>query len=303
MPMERRTFGRTGLSVSLLGFGGAEIGFQNTDSSVVQKLLNAALDAGLNVIDTAECYGGSEDMIGNAIGHRRKDFLLFTKVGHEHGFGGGEDWSAASIARTIDRSLKRLRTDVLDLVQLHSCDQKKLAQGECIEALELAKKSGKVRYIGYSGDGPAALFAVRSGRFDALQTSVSIADQEAIDLTLAEARAKNMGVIAKRPIANAAWRFATRPDNSYIVEYWRRLGELAYPFATPGQDDTNAASMALRFTAYTPGVHTCIVGTTNPERWMSNATLLSFGPLSVEEYGSIRARWHEVSRGAWGGQV
>ena len=80
--MEKRVFGKTGMNVSVLGFGGAEIGFEGASASTVKEILSAALDAGLNVIDTAECYAESEVQIGAAIGHRRKDFYLFTKCGH-----------------------------------------------------------------------------------------------------------------------------------------------------------------------------------------------------------------------------
>src|SRR6185436_4356426 len=101
-----------------------------------------------------------------------------------------------------------------------------LARGEPIEALERARERGLARYLGYSGDGEAARFAVESGRFDVLQTSVSVADQEALTLTLPLARKRGMGVIAKRPLANVAWRYARKPTESYHETYWARLREL-----------------------------------------------------------------------------
>ena len=85
--IEKRVFGRTGLEVSALGFGGAEIGFEAAAPATVAALLNEALDAGLNVVDTAECYLNSEELIGEAVSHRRDEFLLFTKCGHEDGKG------------------------------------------------------------------------------------------------------------------------------------------------------------------------------------------------------------------------
>ena len=84
--MERRKFGRTDMELSVLGFGGAEIGYENASQGDVDKLLNDALELGLNVIDTAECYNDSEEIIGNAVSHRRNDFYLFTKCGHSSGF-------------------------------------------------------------------------------------------------------------------------------------------------------------------------------------------------------------------------
>jgi aryl-alcohol dehydrogenase-like predicted oxidoreductase len=305
--LEKRKFGNTDMMVTVLGFGGAEIGFQQTAVDTVKTLLNSALDAGLNVIDTAECYAGSEESIGAAVSHRRKDYYLFTKVGHMDGHSATDGWTKGSIAKSIDRSLERLKTDHLDLVLLHSCDKATLEKGECIEALEAAKKAGKTRYIGYSGDTIHAQYAIETGRFDALQTSVNIADQECIELTLPKAKEKNMGVIAKRPIANVAWRYDTKPENGYFVEYWNRLQKLAYDFtqgeARQDQGPKGAAGTALRFTLAVPGVHVAIVGTTRPERWKSNAQMLhDGGALSPEQFKAIREKWAKVSEG-WTGQT
>jgi aryl-alcohol dehydrogenase-like predicted oxidoreductase len=116
-----------------------------------------------------------------------------------------------------------------------------------------------------------------------------------------------MGVIAKRPIANAAWRHDKKPDNAYHVEYWNRLQALQYAFTTGGKrNDTGpdgAAGTALRFTAFQPGVHVCIVGTSKPERWRQNAELLKAGPLDDETLKSIRSRWKEVAKPEWIGQT
>ncbi len=120
--MERRRLGRTDMDVSALGFGGSEIGYEGVSQSVATRLLNAALDAGLNVIDTAECYADSETLIGRAVGGRRREFHLFTKVGHAAGWG-REDWRPPAILKSIERSLGRLRTDGVDLVLLHSCSE------------------------------------------------------------------------------------------------------------------------------------------------------------------------------------
>lgn len=306
--VERRPFGKTDMKVAILGFGSAEIGFERTDQDVVNKILNAALDQGLNVVDTAECYVDAEEQIGRAISGRRKEFYLFSKCGHTKREGGrGDAWDKDSLMHSIELSLARCKTDVLDLIQLHSCSLETLQKGECIEALEAARKQGKVRYIGYSGDSKAARYAVECGKFDSLQTSCSIADQECLELTIPLAKEKGMGVIAKRPIANAAWRYDKQPDNGYHVEYWKRLEKLAYPFTTGDKrNDTGpdgAAGTALRFTAFQPGVCVCIVGTSKPERWRQNAELLRAGALNEETQNMIRARWKEVSGADWIGQI
>ena len=299
--MEKRRLGKTDMDVSVLGFGGSEIGYEKASLETVAELLNSALDAGLNVIDTAECYHNSEELIGAAVSHRRNEFYLFTKCGHPHGFGERADWSKDSILESIQRSLRRLKTDKIDIVQLHSCAETELRKGEAIEALQTARDRGYTRYIGYSGDSHAARFAVDSGAFDTLQTSINIADQEALALTLPLAREKKMGVIAKRPIANAAWKAGHRPIDSYHHEYWERLRKLNYNFLH--DDLEKGISIALRFTLTVPEVHTAIVGTKKPDRWKENARLLEEGQLNETIFNEIRQRWDECAPRTWIGQI
>jgi len=298
--MERRRLGDTDMQVSVVGFGGSEIGYQRVSGRTVARLLGGALDAGLNVIDTAECYENSEELIGKAISGRRRDFYLFSKCGHGRGYGHA-DWRPAALLSSIERSLRRLRTDVLDLIQLHSCSLEHLKKGDVVAALERARERGWTRYIGYSGDGEAARYAIDCGRFDTLQTSVSIADQEALELTLPLAVKRKVGVIAKRPIANVAWRYRGKPAEPYYQAYWSRLKVLDYPFLRGPAD--SAVGTALRFTLDRPGVHTAIVGTTKPDRWKENAALLAAGPLSRAETDAIRDRWKEMAAPSWIGQI
>ena len=264
-------------------------------------MLNSALDAGLNVIDTAECYERSEELIGQTVGSRRKDFYLFTKCGHPRGIG-SEDWSIPSLLESIERSLRRLRTDCLDLIQLHSCSESTLRKGDAITALQSAREKGYSRYIGYSGDSLAAKFAVECGAFDTLQTSINIADQEPLELTLPLAREKQMGIIAKRPIANAAWKEQHKPIDSYHHVYWDRLSKLHYDFIRQRPLEESIAH-ALRFTLSVPGVHTAIVGTTKPERWLQNAKMIEAGLLSESEFEAIRERWDDIRPRTWIGQT
>jgi len=129
---------------------------------------------------------------------------------------------------------------------------------------------------------------------------VSIVDQVNLDNGLKVCREHDVGVIAKRPIANAAWRHARRPSEPYYQPYWERLRALEYPFL---RDAERAVSTALRFTLAAPGVHTAIVGTKRPERWPENAHLLQAGPLPAAEIDQIRARWREIARPSWTGEV
>lgn len=299
--MEKRQLGQTDMQVSVLGFGGSEIGYEGVSEETVAKLLNSALDAGLNVIDTAECYQGSEELIGKTVADRRPDFFLFTKCGHPRGVG-SEDWSSSSLLESIERSLVRLKTDRVDLIQLHSCPEAVLRKGDAIAALQKAREKGYARYIGYSGDSLAAKYAVESGAFDTLQTSINIADQEALELTLPIARERNMGVIAKRPIANAAWKENHKPIDSYHHAYWDRLNKLHYEFIRHRPLEESIAH-ALRFTLSVPGVHTAIVGTAKPERWVQNAKMVEVGLLSKAEFEAVRERWEEIAPATWIGQT
>lgn len=299
--MERRQLGKTDMQVSVLGFGGSEIGYEHASRETVAKLLNSALDAGLNVIDTAECYEGSEELIGATVGNRRNDYYLFTKCGHPRGIG-SEDWSIPSLLESIERSLERLQTDHLDLIQLHGCSESILRKGDVISALQTAREKGYSRYIGYSGDSVAAKYAVESGAFDTLQTSINIADQEALDLTLPLARERQVGVIAKRPIANAAWKEEHKPIESYHHVYWDRLQKLQYDFIRAGPLEKSIAH-ALRFTLSVPGVHTAIVGTSKPARWSQNAKMIEAGSLSQGEFNAVRERWDDIRARTWIGQT
>ncbi|MFS0839199.1 aldo/keto reductase [Paenibacillus sp. 1P03SA] len=298
--MEKRSYGKTDMKVSMLGLGAAEIGLEGVETAVAEKLLGTALDAGLNLIDTAECYGTSEELIGKTVSHRRDDYYLFTKCGHASGLD-FEDWDPRLLEQSIDRSLKRLHTDYVDVIHLHSCSEEILRRGEVIEVLKRAKEQGKTRYIGYSGDHQAALYAIRTGVFDSLETSLNIADQEAIQLTLPEAAQRGMGVTVKRPIANAAWRTGQKPQSPYQHTYWDRLQELQYDFLNGDLEDS--IGKALRFTLSVPDVSTVIVGTSKPGRWVQNARLAGQGPLPREELEAIRARWKQVARPDWIGQM
>jgi aryl-alcohol dehydrogenase-like predicted oxidoreductase len=299
MAIPYRTLGKTGLSVSVLGFGGSEVGYQAVAQRTVDAILNRALDAGINVIDTAECYEQSEALIGRALGKRRDDVVLMTKCGHASGEL-RSDWDPKMLAKSIDRSLKRLSTDRVDVMQLHSCGADTLRSGGVIEVLQRARDAGKCRFIGYSGDGDDAIVAVDSGVFDTLQISVNVADQQAIDVVLSKAIARRIGVIAKRPIANAVWKNRSAPSDWYTRPYWDRLRVLDYDFMRG--DLIDSVATALGFTLATKGVHTAIVGTTRPENVARNVGMVSNKALGRSEYERIRARWRHAAKRDWVGQ-
>lgn len=288
--------GKTNLDVSVLGFGGWEIGFAATPQAEVTDLLNSAIDAGMNLIDTAAAYLSSELMIGEAVSARRGEIVLMTKCGALDGFT-REDWSKKGVVATIENSLKLLKTDYLDVAQLHSCSAEILRQADCIEGLIRAQERGYTRFVGYSGDNDAAQYAVSLDFFDTLQTSVSIADQAAIDGVIKSAREKDLGVIAKRPVANVVWKSDEPPEDPYFQPYWERLQKLKYPFLRKSLEESVA--IALRFTLSIDGAAAAIVGTTNQKHWQANAKNVAEGKLSDAEFEEIIEIWRETADENW----
>src|SRR4051794_39010547 len=308
--MKKVTFGKTGLQVSPLGFGAAPIGYLDTDRQRVAKILNLLLDSGVNLIDTAANYPGAEQVIAATVGGRHSEFVLVSKCGTKLPDLDEPAWSAANVTRTVDRSLRLLKTDRLDVMLLHSCDLATLKKGEALGALVKARDAGKVRFVGYSGDNDAAEYAASLPDVAVVQTSVSVADQANIDRVLPAARKNNIGVMAKRPIANAAWKdVGEQPGmfKSYAATYTDRLAKMRLDPASLGfAGDPRQAwpELALRFTLSQPGVHTAIIGTTNPENARANIEAASKGPLPPEVVKKIRAAFKAADpKGAWAGQT
>jgi aryl-alcohol dehydrogenase-like predicted oxidoreductase len=218
--MPLRPFGQTGLTVSALGLGGGQLGSSRLPEADAERLLNLAVDLGITFIDTARGYGESEARLGRCLAHRRQHLVLSTKVGY--GVPGQTDWTYGAVAAGIDDALRTLQTDWIDVVHLHSCSLETLRQGAVITALEDARRAGKIRAAAYSGENEALAYALSTGRFQCLQTSINLADQRDLDAIVPQAEAAGLGLIAKRPIANAPWRFDERPYGHYAEEYWYR---------------------------------------------------------------------------------
>ncbi len=294
--MEKHILGRTGLSVSRLGVGLAEIGFELTLEEVERagRVLNTALDNGITFLDTAACYDISEELIGRTIAHRRDEYVLATKAGHVTGGYTGEAWTAQTIRDSIERSLTRMRTDHLDLVQLHSCEVDVLERGEVIAALQEARQAGKTRFIGYSGDNDAALWAVRSGLFDTLQTSFNVVDQNARLYLFGPAKAQRMGIICKRPIANGAWGAETLPS-AYAAAYYDRAHKMLASGSVPELPDDRILT-ALGFAFAHAAVDTFIIGTQNPAHLLNNIALVeSRLPISHKAVQELQHRFEQLA--------
>lgn len=287
--MEHRTLGKTGLSVSILGFGTAPAAFLGTDQERFASLLNQLLDAGVNLIDTAAAYPGSEKALGSHLAHRREEFFLVSKCGNKVEGIDAPPWSDSLITQTVDRALSHLGTDHLDVMLLHSCDLGKLQNGEAIGALVKAKHAGKVRHIGYSGDNQAAAVAANMPEVEVIETSVNVVDQANIDTVLPAAVKNNVGIIVKRPIANAAWKDINDQlgiYKNYAKTYTDRFTKLGLNPQELGFKDW--PELALRFTLSQPGVTTAIIGTTNPDNAKANLAYADTGPLDESIIEQIR---------------
>jgi len=293
--MDKKPFGTTGLSVPVLGFGAGQLGDPALSEEKVGRLLQGALDLGVTLIDTARSYGLSEERIGRHLAHRRDDFVLSTKVGY--GVPGVADWTGPVITAGVDAALGRMRTDRIDVVHLHSCPVETLERGEVIAALQAAVAAGKVRVAAYSGDNAPLDWALASGAFGGVELSVNLVDQRGIERALPMARQRGLGVIAKRPAANAPWRFTERPEASDVALYWERWRAL---HLDPGPYDWT--ELALRFAAYQEGVCCAIVGTGRLEHLRQNVEQIEKGPLPAENVEAIRAAFS--AHGAdWEGQI
>ncbi|MDA1349331.1 MAG: aldo/keto reductase, partial [Chloroflexi bacterium] len=255
---------------------------------------NLALDSGINFLDTAACYADTEELIGSTVSHRRDEFFLASKCGHAVD-SSLEPWTAEVIAESVDRSLKRLRTDHLDVLQLHTPTLDVLQRGEVVEAAVKARDQGKTRFIGFSGDNEAAVTACESGVFDTLQTSFNLVDQSARGRLFAAARASDMGTIIKRPVGNGAWGRGESPYR-YANEYFRRaqVMEEMGPLAGSPEDPI---LLAMGFLFAHDEVDTAIVGTHNPTHLTANIEMVENDlPIPAEAVEELRRRFDEVGQ-------
>jgi aryl-alcohol dehydrogenase-like predicted oxidoreductase len=295
--VQRRPFGRTGLDVPVLGFGAMQLGDPRLPEATAALTLHRALDLGITLIDTARSYGISEERIGRHLADRRDEFVLSTKVGY--GVEGHPDWTYDCVMAGVDAARDRLRTDIIDIVHLHSCNLGVLEAGEVASALVRCAELGKLRVAAYSGDDETLRYAIGSGMFGSVQASTSLCDQQSLD-AFAVAREKGLGTLAKRALAGRPWASPSVPSDSVHAEYHRRFTALRDSGldCEPGQWD----KLALRFAAYAPGVDCVIVGGTDPAHLERNLAAISAGPLEL----GLEARLREMFRRAgpqWRGLV
>lgn len=266
--MRYRTLGRTGLRVSELGVGGAQIGLKNymapwdpaTEEAAAQieRMLHRALDLGYNYVDTAASYGAgrSEEIIGRVARARRGDFYLATKTS-----AGAWAKGKADVKAEAEASLRRLQTDYVDVLQFHggdySADQvRHLLNEEPLDAYRELRAEGKVRFLGVTAEEPATLRPLlASGAFDVIQIRFNVLYQNAYHNILPEAARDGLGVVVMRPATSG-----TLP----------KLLRAACPEIA---DRCDPYTLALNFVLSAPQVSVAIVGTRTIEEVEANNRL------------------------------
>ena len=293
--MEYRRLGRTELEVSELGFGAWHIGWTPPEEGdEVGQLLNRALDTGVNFIDSSAAYRWSEELIAKYIGHRQDEFYFATKCGSGRVLQPDGEWvqtldySAKAIEPQIDRSLQRLKTDCIDIMQLHSPKYDDVAFGDGLEGLKKAQKAGKVRFISISADGDTALKAIEIGEYDTLQLTYNVLRQEPAEV-IAAAREKDMGIIIKGPIANAVYEQSHPNEDN--AKTWYNARKILAPEVIGGMSRVEAS---LRWLLCDADVHTAIVGTTNIDHFNDNLAGTERGQLPDEMLAEIRSRYEAL---------
>lgn len=215
--MQYRKFGNTSLRVSEVGFGAwgiggpsmagdVPIGWGSVDDNVSKKAVEKALDLGVNLFDTADFYGlgHSERLLGKVLG-TRKDLILATKVGHRLDANGAiyADYAAGHIIKSCEESLRRLNREVIDYYQLHTAKVADLENGECVEAMQRLKDSGKIRYWGVSlntfSPEAEAEFLFSHKLADGLQLVLNIINQQALPI-VEKSQQLGYGILARMPL-------------------------------------------------------------------------------------------------------
>ncbi|MBV8772386.1 MAG: aldo/keto reductase [Deltaproteobacteria bacterium] len=284
--LEKRALGRTGLEVTTLGFGamelrGAPVGPEITDQQA-EHVLNAVLDAGINFIDTSIDYGRSEELIGRFIAHRRSEYFLASKCGCVPGAAMGAEHihTAENIRAGVEQSLRRMKTDYLDLVQFHrSLTRYQFEEHGALEAALALKKAGKVRLVGVSGTLPQLTEQIQMGVFDAFQIPYSALQREH-EAIVAKASAAGAGIIVRGGVARGAptdWqRVYYMLPGSTMRDRWEqaRLDELL--------NGMSRAEFMLRFTLSNPDLDTTIVGTRDLGHLRDNIDAAARGPLPAD---------------------
>lgn len=291
--MKKKLLGKTGLEVTRLGYGAMEL--RNThfrDGRVFTPkdaalILNKVLDGGVNFIDTSYDYPRSEEYIGNFIGHRRKEFYLASKCGctDEPGVNGYHVhlWTRANLLANIENSLRRLKTDCLDIWQLHNPSLGDVENGRLIEVMQEVRAAGKVRFIGASIKIPDAHGFIETGAFDTLQMPYSALETAHGEL-VAQAASAGIGTIIRGGVSQGSGLNARQQ----VVDKWQSWEKAGLDeLLAQGQSRTQ---FLLSYLLGDPAIDTIIVGTLTLEHVDSNIAAVNSGPLQRKVCEEVRRR-------------
>lgn len=296
--MQYNKYGKLRKKISLIGLGTGQIGDYTLSEKKIDYFLNEVLDLGVNFIDTARGYGLAEERIGKYLKNRRKEFILSTKVGY--GVEKYEDWTYDCVIKGIDRALKLMKTDHLDIVHLHSCDSNIMKNNAVIDALLKCVETGKVKVPAYSGENEDLDYAIECGKFGGLMFSLNITDQRAIDKILPNITTTKAGIIIKRPLANAFWKYNDRPYGEYAEEYWHRWHKMFegyyYEFGM------SMTEVAVRFVVSQKGISNCVFGSKNIYNIKEIIKFAEKGPLPEVHYNTLREKF-QLNDINWKGEI
>ena len=291
--MEKRTLGRTNLSVTVLGHGAMEIrgtriwGGRPVTDQEAKTILNAVLDAGINFIDTAWDYGLSEEYIGKFISHRRKEYVLATKCGCTWVNKGDHDetphvWTRENLAKNLETSLQRMKTDFIDLWQFHNPTPEQVHAEDLVGFMQDAKKQGKIRHIAISATLPHIPTYLKWNVFDSYQIPYSALERRH-ENAIADCANSGAGVIIRGGVARGEPGAGLGAADRWKSFEDAKLDELR----APGE---SRSAFLLRFTISHPGCHTTIVGTKVPAHLQENINAANAGPLPAKTYEEAKKR-------------
>lgn len=292
--MKYAVLGRTGFKVSALGLGGAPLGgdFGPITDQEAATVIDTAMDAGINFIDTAPLYGSgeSERRVGRALRGKRNRVILATKAVMR-----GEPYTYENTLSSVEKSLRRLQTDWIDLIQVHDPDATTYEQimEETVPAFIRLKESGKVRAFGINTRTlPLMLRYMRSGVFDSLQiyTRYMLIDHTAKEEVLPLARELNMGVIngsvlGMGMLAGSDTMFKGYP--AILEEAKKRMAQL--DFLRTSELSTGLIEPAMRFSLSCPDIAVTLTGTTSRRSLLSNAGYCDGAGLTEEALDKVYA--------------
>ena len=281
--LEKRYIKRMDTEVTFLGFGALEIGRnwgmgsdnERPNEETAGIVLNTVLDLGINLIDSASAYHKSEERIGKYVSNRRNEYVLATKCGeHSDEPRTYYDFTYEGIAKSIDKSLKLLNTDVIDLLQIHFGPDPEgtLDKGETLRAMQDAQKAGKVKYLGASIDGDLAKRCILSGDFDVMQLGYNLfhrGNEENIKLC----KERGMGVLIRSGLGNGLLTSRVVDNLEKLRENDRIKAEKLLKLVNGDTDLLTA--IGLHFLYENEGISSVIVGTKKPENVKKNFELLS----------------------------